>query len=138
MTKLLIVLIIVSVASTAYVVNTTQPLNKRSTNNTNDSAALVQHLRGLIANEKNPLLKRHFESLLLITQDETHAYPFKEKNQQDAAKVLQFMKQEGQLWETYLEKPRPLIMAFKSATDKKNSYYWLFLPKDFAKNKTKY
>ena len=138
MTKLLIVLVIVSIASTAYVVNSTQPLNRYSSHEATDSAALVQYLIGLIAKEKNPLLKRHFESLLLMTQDKTHGYSFTNKNQQDAAKVLKFLQQEVHLWETYLEKPRPLIMAFNSPRDKKNSYYWLFLPKDYDKTHTHY
>ena len=138
MKKILIALIIVCVTSTAYVIGKSKPLASKSSDQTTDSAALVQHLRSLISKEKNSLLKRHFESLLLITQDQTHGYPFTEKNQQDAGKVLQFLKQEGHLWQTYLQKPRPLIMAFTSPTDQKNSYYWLFLPKDFDKRKENY
>ena len=106
-----------------------------SINHVNDSSALVHYLQKLIAQEKFPLMKRHFKSLLLMTQDKTNGYAFTEKNHQDANKVLQFLKGEGHLWQTYLFKPRPLIMAFTSPTDHKNSYYWLFLPKNYGDKK---
>ena len=71
----------------------------------NDSAELVEYLQALIAKEKFPLMKRHFESLLLMTRDNTHGYAFTEKNHKDAGKVLQFLKREGHQWQTYLLKP---------------------------------
>lgn len=103
-----------------------------------DSAALVVYLKQAIASEKNPLLRRHFESLLLMTQDTTNGFGFTEKNFRDAGRVLEFLKGEGRHWQTYLDQPRPLIMAFTSPTDKRNTYYWLFLPRDFGKTKKTY
>ena len=130
MKKILIVLLLVLMISTAFVFKTTEPVKPDySFNQTSDSAALVHYLQALAGKEKNPLLKRHFESLLLMTQDKTHGFSFTEKNSKDAAQVLQFLKGEGRQLQTYLLKPRPLIMAFTSPTDHKNSYYWLFLPK---------
>ena len=106
-----------------------------SMNRVDDSSSLVNYLQTLITQEKVPLMKRHFESLLLMTQDKTNGYAFTQKNHQDAGKVLQFLKGEGHLLQTYLLKPRPLIMAFTSPTDHKNSYYWLFLPKNYSDKK---
>ena len=47
-----------------------------SMNHVDDSSALVNYLQTLIAGEKMPLMKRHFESLLLMTQDKTNGYAF--------------------------------------------------------------
>lgn len=139
MKRILIAFLMISVTSTSFVFRTKERVQPvYSFNQTTDSAALVSYLQGLAGKEKHPLLKRHFESLLLMTQDKTHGFSFTEKNNKDAARVLQFLKGDGHLWQTYLVNPRPLIMAFTSATDNKNSYYWLFLPKDFDQAKTKY
>lgn len=135
----MIAFLLVSVVSTAYIFKRTELVNLNDPlHQATDSAALVHYLQGLISKEKIPLLKRHFESLLLITQDKTNGFVFTEKNNQDAAKVLQFLKGDGQQWQTYLSKPRPLIMAFTSTTDQKNSYYWLFLPRGYSGEGNKY
>ena len=131
MKKVLILLTLVFILSSSGTETEITSFNKSTADQANDSAVLVQYLQALISKEKFPLMKRHFESLLLMTQDTTHGYAFTEKNHQDARKVLQFLKTEGHLWQTYLAGPRPLIMAFTSPTDHKNSYYWLFLPKNY-------
>ncbi|GAB3953594.1 hypothetical protein GCM10028805_37610 [Spirosoma harenae] len=97
---------------------------------------LVAHVRTLAANEKNPLLKRHFESVILISLDSTHGLRPDDKQVKAAIGTLAFFQSEGARWKTYLQGTRPLIMAFKSRADGKNSYYWLFLPKGFAAKKT--
>lgn len=103
-----------------------------------DTTELVELLRNLAEKEKNPLLKRHFASVLLMTTDSTHDYTFSEEHLEAASKALIFFKNEGQKWETYLEGARPLVMAFTSPTDGKNSFYWLFLPKNFDTGRTDY
>lgn len=129
----------IGIICSSYLFNLTSLSSRiQATSRLSDSAALADYLNTLIAKEKHPLLKRHFESLLLMTNDKTHSFNFTEKNNKDAAEVVQFLKQEGSQWQTYLTKPRPLIMAFQSAADKKNSYYWLFLPKDFNNPAKKY
>ena len=97
---------------------------------------LVAHLRTLAKNEKNPLLKRHFESVILMSLDSTHGLRPEDKHRKSALGTLAFFQGEGATWETYLQGTRPLIMAFKSRNDGKNSYYWLFLPKGFMATKT--
>ncbi|GAB3317001.1 hypothetical protein GCM10027299_07900 [Larkinella ripae] len=97
---------------------------------------LVTHLRELAAREKNPLLKRHFESVATMSLDTTHGLTPTDANLKAATGTLEFFQNEGALWETYLTGTRPLIMAFTSKTDRKNSYYWLFLPNGFAPGKT--
>ncbi|AHM60755.1 phospholipase/carboxylesterase [Flammeovirgaceae bacterium 311] len=101
-------------------------------------ATLVAQLRQLAKKEQNPLLKRHFESLALMTLDTTHGFSMEEKDLQSVAEVLEFFKGDGKNWQTYLQKPRPLIMAYQSPADGKNSYYWLFLPRDFSSEKKDY
>lgn len=101
----------------------------------NDSSRLVELLTKLAKNEKNPLLKRHFESVALMTADKTHNYSFRDEEKKAATSVLNFFNGDGSKWETYLSQPRPLIMAFNSKIDGKNSYYWLFLPKNFDPKK---
>ena len=136
--KLLVFVLLVTF-TTAYVPKQDKLERFNTYNSSTDSAALVSYLEELISKEEQPLLKKHFESLLLMTSDKTHGYAFTEKNAKAAANVLEFLKSEGHLWETYVQKPRPLIMAFTSPTDNKNSYYWLFLPKSYdPKGKKKY
>ena len=135
MKQVLIAFTIVIIISSSYIDQTIEPVTMSSFQPVNDSATLVEYLKTMIAKEKVPLMKRHFESLLMITQDKTHGYAFTEKNQQDAGRVLQFLKSEGHQFETYLFKPRPLIMAFTSPTDHKNTYYWLFLSKNYGDKK---
>ena len=134
MKKLLFAFTLIFVIGSSY---TDQKItvHRNSINQVNDSSALVHYLQTLITREKVPLMKRHFESLLLMTQDKTNGYAFTQKNYQDAGKVLQFLKGEGHSLQTYLLKPRPLIMAFTSQIDHKNSYYWLFLPKNYSDKK---
>ena len=98
---------------------------------------LVELMKSLAAKEKNPLLKRHFESIAIMTRDTSHGFKISEKDIESASQVLNFFKNEGSQWETYLNGPRPLIMAFKSPTDGLYSYYWLFIPRDFNPKKTK-
>ncbi|MEP7109164.1 MAG: family 78 glycoside hydrolase catalytic domain [Ferruginibacter sp.] len=103
-----------------------------------DTTKLVALLLSLAAKEKNPLLKRHFASVALMANDKTNPYYFTRDNIEAASNVLNFFENEGAKWETYTNGPRPLIMAFTSPTDNKNSFYWLFLPKDFDPAKKDY
>ncbi|WP_461088510.1 hypothetical protein [Spirosoma gilvum] len=97
---------------------------------------LVAYLQTLVANEKNPLLKRHFESVMRMSLDSTSGLRPNDTHTKAALGTLAFFQGDGARWETYLEGTRPLIMAFQSKTDGKNSYYWLFLPKGFSRTKT--
>jgi alpha-L-rhamnosidase len=106
--------------------------------NAADTAKLVSLLQSLAAKEKNLLLKRHFESVALMMQDRTHPFSFTKSNIEFASGALNFFQNEGSKWETYVNRPRPLMMAFTSPTDKKNSFYWLFLPKGFDPAKKDY
>ncbi len=99
---------------------------------------LVAYLNELAAKESNPLLKAHFESVARFTTDTTHGFEITEENMEEASRVLQFFENEGSQWETYVNGSRPLIIAFKSPTDGKYSYYNLFLPEDFDPEKTDY
>lgn len=99
---------------------------------------LVKLMNKLAAKEKNPLMKRHFETVALMTQDSTHGYTVSEEDINWASKVLNFFENEGSEWKTYKDGPRPLMMSFVSPTDGKRSFYWLFLPKKFKKNKKDY
>jgi predicted esterase len=105
---------------------------------TDDVKALVTLLKNLSAKEKNPLLKRHFESLATITLDKSQGEPFTAEDSAAASAVLEFMQGDGAKWETYVNGPRPLVMGFVSPADKKNSYYLLFLPKNFDNKKKDY
>jgi len=102
------------------------------------SEKLVKLMNSLAEKEKNPLLKRHFESVALFTMDTTHGFDITEQNIEEASKVLDFFKDDGSKLATYIEGPRPLMMSFKSHTDGKFSYYWLILPKGFNENKDDY
>lgn len=103
-----------------------------------DSTKLVALLRSLAAKEKNPLLKRHFESVALMANDTTNGFSYANDNIEAASGALNFFQQEGSKWETYADGPRPLMMAFRSPTDHKNSFYWLFLPKGFDPKRKDY
>lgn len=99
---------------------------------------LVNLLDSLATQEKNPLLKRHFESVAIITQDSTHGFAISQEDSAMTSQVLQFFQTEGARWETYENGSRPLMMAFQSSIDGKNSYYWLFLPRNFDPEKKDY
>src|SRR5690606_4482443 len=99
---------------------------------------LIVQLQKLAKNEQNPLLKRHFESLIMITSDTSHDLSMNKEDLQAAAASLEFFKTGGDNLNTYLSGPRPLIMAYKSPTDGKNSFYWLFLPKNFDRERKNY
>ena len=96
---------------------------------------LLKLLDRLAEKEENPLLKRHFQSVAMISRDTTHGMTMEEDHLDMAANSLDFFKKEGKNWETYLSGARPLVMAFRSPTDGKNSYYWLFLPDGFEQSK---
>lgn len=96
---------------------------------------LVDLMEKLASQETNLLLKRHFESIAIFTQDTSHGFEITEQNMEDASRVLEFFQGEGSKWETYLDGPRPLMMSFKSPTDGKYSFYNLFLPKGFDERK---
>lgn len=106
--------------------------------NASDTAALVSYLKTLASREKNPLLRRHFESVALMANDHTHAFSHSKATAETASNVLNFFQNEGAKWETYANGPRPLMMAFTSPTDHKNSFYWLFLPKGFDPGRKDY
>lgn len=99
---------------------------------------LVSLMNELAADEENPLLKRHFESIAFLTADTSHGFQITDDNKKQAYEVLQFFHNKGTDWQTYADGPRPLIMSFKSATDGKTSFYKLFLPKYFDPQKTDY
>jgi alpha-L-rhamnosidase len=106
--------------------------------NAADTIKLASLLQSLAAKEKNSLLKKHFESVALMMQDRTHPFSFTKNNIEFASGALNFFQNEGSQWETYVNGPRPLMMSFTSPTDKKNSFYWLFLPKGFDPSKKDY
>jgi alpha-L-rhamnosidase len=106
--------------------------------NAADTTKLASLLQSLATKEKNTLLKRHFESVALMMQDRTHPFSFTQNNIEFASGALNFFQNEGSKWETYVNGPRPLMMSFTSPTDKKNSFYWLFLPKGFDPAKKDY
>ncbi len=99
---------------------------------------LVKLMNDLAENGKNELLNRHFETIGRFAIDTTHGFGVSEKDENDAAMVLEFFKTNGTKWETYLNGPRPLMMSFKSPTDGMYTYYWLFLPADFDENRKDY
>ena len=99
---------------------------------------LVYLMNTLAAKERNPLLRRHFESIARFATDTSHGVSITEQDNETAADVQRFFESEGAKWETYASGPRPLIMSFKSATDGKYSYYWLFLPKNYDVKKVDY
>ncbi len=98
---------------------------------------LVKLMNALAAKEKNPLMKRHFESIARFTKDTTHGFDISDEDIESASMALNFFKNGGTEWETYEDGPRPLMMSFKSPTDGKYSYYWLFVPRDFNPKKTR-
>lgn len=101
-------------------------------------ALLLQRLDQLAASETHPLLKHHFESVARISRDTAHGFGITEDDRTAAAQVYQFFQDEGAKWETYLNGPRPLMMAFQSPSDGKDSYYWLFIPKEYDPDKKDY
>ena len=99
---------------------------------------LLALLDSLSQLESNPLLKRHFESVALITRDTTNGFYLSKDDVESASEVLKFFQKEGANWDTYVNNARPLMMAFKSPTDGKNSFYSLFIPREFDQSKTDY
>ena len=98
---------------------------------------LVNMMNSLAAKEKNPLMKRHFETVARFTQDTTHGFQLSDEDVEWASMALNYFKNGGDEWATYKDGPRPLMMSFKSPTDGKYSYYWLFVPRDFDPKKTR-
>ncbi len=92
---------------------------------------LVQLLDQLRTSTDQPLLEMHFSSLKTMILDTTHAVSWSSEDTLRAAEVLEFMQNGGSHWETYANGPRPLMVSFKSPSDGKNTYYWLFLPGNF-------
>ncbi|WP_460956829.1 hypothetical protein [Spirosoma litoris] len=70
---------------------------------------LVAYLRTLAASEKNPLLKRHFESVIQMSLDSTHGLRPDDKHVKAAVGTLTFFQGEGAKWETYLQGTRPSL-----------------------------
>jgi predicted esterase len=99
--------------------------------NVDDINKLKSLLKDLENKEENELFKKHFASVRTMIEDETHEVAWTAKDSLDASYVLNYFQNEGALWKTYADGPRPLIMSFKSPSDGKNTYYWLILPKDF-------
>ncbi len=98
---------------------------------------LVNLMNTLAAKETNPLMKRHFQTIARLTKDTTHGFEISDEDIEWASNVLNFFENGGEEWDTYMNGPRPLMMSFKSPTDGKYSFYWLFVPKDFNPKKTK-
>jgi predicted esterase len=96
-----------------------------------DINTLKSLLKDLEDKEEKVLLKKHFAAVRTMIEDNTHDVSWTAKDSLEASFVLNYFQNEGALWETYADDPRPLIMSFKSPSDGKNSYYWLILPKDF-------
>lgn len=113
-------------------------LQTRASNEPDTFALLLRRLDQLAAAETHPLLKHHFESVARISRDTVHGYGITEDDRAAAAEVYQFFQDEGARWETYLNGPRPLMMAFRSPSDGKDSYYWLFIPKEYDPGKKDY
>jgi dipeptidyl aminopeptidase/acylaminoacyl peptidase len=99
---------------------------------------LVLLLKQLAVDTDQQLLKMHFESLVTMIEDDTHDVDWTAEDSLQAAEVLKFFQNEGAQWETYANGPRPLMMSFKSPSDSKNTFYWLFLPKNFNPENTTY
>jgi predicted esterase len=93
-------------------------------------------LKDLENEADNELMKKHFASVRIMMEDETHDVAWTAKDSLEASYVLNYFQNEGARWETYADGPRPLIMSFKSPSDGKNTYYWLILPKDFNPDDT--
>lgn len=127
---LLLSLFAFSLAPPPFVKN--EPFSQTQSGIMDDRKELVSLLSELAEKEKNPLMKRHFESVVLMTQDTSHGLTFSEKHLESVSGSLEFFKGAGAQWETYQSAPRPLVMAFSSPTDGKNSYYWLFLPEEYT------
>ena len=92
---------------------------------------LIMLLKQLETMAEQPLLESHFRSVRAMIEDQTHDVPWTKEDSLAASEVLTFFQNEGASWETYSNGPRPLIMNFKSPSDGKNTFYWLFLPKYF-------
>ena len=104
----------------------------------NDVQKLISHLGFLKEKETNTLFKKHFASLITMIEDDSHDIPWTKTYSRWASNGLFFFQNEGARWETYSEGPRPLIMSFKSPSDGKNSFYSLFLPKNFDSTRKDY
>ncbi|PHN07885.1 discoidin domain-containing protein [Flavilitoribacter nigricans] len=101
-------------------------------------ALLLDLVDELAARESRPLFRHHFESIARISRDTAHGFGVSEADREAAAAVFRFLQDEGAQWETYAAGPRPLMMAFPSPSDGLDSYYWLFLPRDFDPNRKDY
>ena len=99
---------------------------------------LVSLLKQLAVEADQRLLKMHFESLVTMITDDTHNVDWTAEDSIQAAEVLKFFQNEGAQWETYANGPRPLMMSFISPSDGKNTFYWLFLPKNYREDHTSY
>lgn len=99
---------------------------------------LLKLLEELADEATQPLLKTHFESVATMISDQTHDAEWTAQDSSRAAGALTFFQNEGALWETYANGPRPLIISFISPSDGKNSFYWLFLPREFDPQNTNY
>ena len=103
-----------------------------------DVKELKTLLGSLEEKETNELLKKHFASVKMMMEDQTHDIAWTRQDSLRASNVLNFFRNEGADWETYAEGPRPLMMSFKSPSDGKNSFYWLILPENFDSAKKDY
>ena len=92
---------------------------------------LKQLLVQLSQETDQPLLKQHFNSVLMVMEEQAHEFPWDAQDTLWVQESLKFFQNEGASWETYSQGPRPLIMSFISPSDGKTSFYWLFLPKNF-------
>ena len=99
---------------------------------------LVALLEALTSEASEPLLKMHFTSVKNMILDKTHDLAWTAQDSVWASEVLKFFQGDGAAWSTYANGPRPLIMSFESPSDGKNTFYWLFLPKDFNHSETTY
>lgn len=106
---------------------------------TPDTFSLLLQLLGELAEaESRPLFKHHFEAVALVSQDTSHGFDVSAEDRAAAAEVYRFFQNEGARWETYSEGPRPLMRTFRSPSDGKISYYWLFIPRDYEAGKRDY
>lgn len=104
----------------------------------NDVKRLRSLLKKLEKKEDNRLLKKHYASVRIMIEDKTHDVAWSKQDSLWASNVLDYFLNEGAVWETYSNGPRPLIMSYKSPSDGKNSFYWLFLPKEFDNTREDY
>ena len=98
---------------------------------------LLNLLQQLADKEDNWLLKRHFQSMIMVMNkpDAEYSDDMLEKTME----TLDFMRHNGQYLDTYIEQDvRPLIMAYVSPTDSAVSFYRLTLPKGWDEHRTDY